>query len=81
MSTRPPLAPGKAKVKTQLAICAVLIAATVLISLLAGYSLGLSRGELAGSPELGPIDTVSSEDAPGEDVPGVQGYPNAVRVE
>jgi hypothetical protein len=54
--------------------------AALLITFVAGFSLGQSRTEQVGSPELGPIDAVPSEDLPGEDVPGMQRYPAAVRV-
>jgi hypothetical protein len=54
--------------------------ATVLISFVAGYVLALTQAEQVGSPELGPIDRLPSEDLPGEDVSGMQRYPGAVRV-
>ena len=54
--------------------------ATLLITFVSGFSLGLNRAEQVGSPELGPIDAVPSKDLPGEDVPGMRRYPGAVRV-
>lgn len=70
----------EAEVKSPLAFAAVLIGAALLISFVAGYSLALTQAEQVGSPELGPIDTVPSEDLTGQDVPGMQRYPGAVRV-
>jgi hypothetical protein len=54
--------------------------AALLIIFVAGFSLGFSRTDRVGSPELESIDAVPSEDLPGEDVPGMRRYPGAVRV-
>jgi hypothetical protein len=68
------------RIKSPLAIAAVLIGAALLISFVAGYSFALTRDEQSGTPEMGPIEAVPSENLPGQDVPGMQRYPGAVRV-
>jgi hypothetical protein len=80
MEYRYPLALREAQVKAPLAIAAGLFVVALLISFVAGFSLGLNRAEQVGSPELGRIDAVPSEDLPGEDIPGMKRYPGAVRV-
>jgi hypothetical protein len=77
---RHPPPPRETEVRTQLAIAAVLIGATLLIIFVAGYSLGSNRSEQPGSLELGPIEELPSEDVPGEEVAGLRRYPGAVRV-
>jgi hypothetical protein len=59
---------------------AVLIGVALLISFVAGLSLGLGRAKQAESPEVGPIEALPSEDLPGEDVAGLRRYPGTVRV-
>ncbi len=54
--------------------------ATLIITFVAGFSLGLNQADQVGSPELGRIEAVPSEDLPGEDVPGMRRYPGAVSV-
>ncbi len=56
--------------KTQLAISAVTIAAALLVSFVAGLSLGFDRAGPGRPPETPPV----------EDVPGLPRYPDAVRV-
>lgn len=67
--------------KTALAIAAVLFAGALVISFVVGFSLGTSQAEGAGSPEVESVETVPTEDLPGENVPGVRRYPGAVRVD
>jgi hypothetical protein len=58
----------------------VIIAAALLISFVAGLSLGLDRAGPGGPPEIPPVEAVPAQDIPGEDVPGLPRYPGAVRV-
>jgi hypothetical protein len=74
----PPL--QETEVRTPLAIAAVLFGVALLIVFVTGYSLGLNRAEQVGSPELGPIEALPSEDVSGEEVAGLRRYPGAVRV-
>lgn len=62
-----------------MAITAVVVVATLLISFLAGFFFRETTYET--SPEIPPIDALPAEDAPGEDVVGLPRYPGAVRVE
>jgi hypothetical protein len=63
-------------VQTQLVIAAIIAVPAVVISFLAGLSLGLPGIP----PEIPPVDVVPVDDVPGEDVPGLPRYPEAVRV-
>jgi hypothetical protein len=63
-------------VRTQLVIAVIVTVPAVVISFLAGLSLGLP----AIPPEIPPVDAVPVADRPGEDVPGLPRYPGAVRV-
>jgi hypothetical protein len=62
--------------QTQLMIAAIVTVPAVVISFLAGLSLGLPEIP----PEIPPVDAVPVEDLPGSDVPGLPRYPGAVRV-
>ncbi len=63
-------------VRTQLMIAAIITAPAVVIGFLAGLSLGLPGIP----PEIPPVDAAPVADLPGEDVPGLPRYPDAVRV-
>jgi hypothetical protein len=63
-------------VQTQLLIAAMIAVPAVVISFLAGLSLGLPGIP----PEIPSVDAVPVDDVPGEDVPGLPRYPGAVRV-
>jgi hypothetical protein len=62
--------------QTQLVIAAIITVPALVISFLAGLSLGLPEVP----PEIPPMDAVPAEDLPGADVPGLPRYPGAVRV-
>jgi hypothetical protein len=63
-------------VRTQLVIAAIITVPALVISFLAGLSLGLPEIP----PEIPPMDAVPADDLPGADVPGLPRYPGAVRV-
>ena len=58
-----------------LAIAAVLMGAALLIIFVAGFSLGFSRADRVGSPELEPIDAVPAVDLPGRTSPACGATP------
>jgi hypothetical protein len=62
-------------VQTQLVIAAIITVPILIISFLAGLSLGLPGIP----PEIPPVDVAPVDDVPGEDVPGLPRYPGAVR--
>jgi hypothetical protein len=66
----------KKTVQTQLVLAAIITVPALVISFLAGLSLGLPGVP----PEIPPVDAVPVDDVPGEDVPGLPRYPGAVRV-
>jgi hypothetical protein len=66
----------KKTVQTQLVLAAIITVPALVISFLAGLSVGLPGVP----PEIPPVDAVPVDDVPGEDVPGLPRYPGAVRV-
>jgi hypothetical protein len=63
-------------IQTQLVLAAIIAVPAVVISFLAGLSLGLPGIP----PEIPSMDAVPVDDVPGEDVPGLPRYSGAVRV-
>jgi hypothetical protein len=66
----------KDTVRTQLLIAAIVTGPALVISFLAGLSLGLPNIP----PEIPPVDAVPAVAESGEDVPHLPRYPGAVRV-
>jgi hypothetical protein len=66
--------------QTQLVIAAIITVPALVISFLAGLSLGLPGLPPELPPEIPPMDAVPADDLPGADVPGLPRYPGAVRV-
>jgi hypothetical protein len=66
----------KDTVRTQLLIAAIVTGPALVISFLAGLSLGLPNIP----PEIPPVDAVPAAAESGEDVPHLPRYPGAVRV-
>src|SRR5918997_1207580 len=63
-------------VRTQLMLAAIVTGPALVISFLAGLSLGLPHVP----PEIPPVDAVPVATESGEDVPHLPRYPGAVRV-